>query len=59
MRALQTQEVKSVSGAGLLTSAVKTGAQAGAALGNGLVQAGVIVGKPLVTGAVNVLKFII
>jgi hypothetical protein len=59
MRALQTQEVKSVSGAGLLISAVKTGAQAGAAVGNGLVQAGVIVGKPLVTTTVNVLKFII
>jgi hypothetical protein len=59
MRQLQTQEIKSVSGAGLLTSAIKTGAQAGAALGNGLYSAGVIVGKPLVTGAVNVLKFII
>ena len=59
MRQLQTQEVKSVSGAGLLTSAVKTGAQAGAAIGTGLVQAGTIVGKPLVTGAVNVIKFIV
>ena len=59
MRQLQTQEVKFVSGAGLLTSAVKTGAQAGAALGSGLVQAGAIVGKPLVSGAVKLLKFII
>jgi hypothetical protein len=59
MRQLQTQEVKSVSGAGLLTSAIKTGAQAGAAVGNGLVTAGVIVGKPLVKGAVNVIKFVI
>jgi hypothetical protein len=38
---------------------VKTGAQAGAALGNGLVQAGVIVGKPLATAALNLAKFII
>jgi hypothetical protein len=59
MRQLQTQEVKSVSGAGLLTSAVKTGAQAGAALGTGLYNAGVIVGKPVVTGAINVIKFIV
>lgn len=59
MRTLQTQEVKVVSGAGLLTSALTTGAQAGAAIGSGLLQAGVIVGKPLVTGTVNVLKFLI
>lgn len=59
MRQLQNQEVKSVSGAGLLTSAIKTGAQAGAAVGNGLLTAGVIVGKPLVKGAVNVIKFVI
>jgi hypothetical protein len=66
MRQLQTQEVQSVSGAGLLISAVTTGAQAGAAAGEGLlaagkglIKAGVIVGKPLATGAVNVIKFLI
>lgn len=59
MRTLQTQEVKVVSGAGLLTGILTTGAQAGAAVGTGLLQAGVIVGKPLVTGTVNVLKFLI
>ena len=59
MRTLQTQEVKVVSGAGLITGVLKTGAQAGVAVGTGLYQAGVIVGKPLVTGTVNVLKFLI
>ncbi|MGC4060443.1 MAG: hypothetical protein QM749_06155 [Aquabacterium sp.] len=46
MRTLQTQEVKVVSGAGLITGVLTTGAQAGAAVGKGLLQAGVIVGKP-------------
>ena len=59
MRTLQTQEVKSVSGAGLLTGIVKTGAQAGVAVGKGLYQGGVIVVKPIATGTVNVLKFLI
>ena len=59
MRTLQTQEVKVVSGAGLLTGIVKTGAQAGAAIGSGLYQGGVIVVKPIATGAFNVLKFLI
>ena len=59
MRQLQTQEVKAVAGAGILTNVVTTGAQAGGALLGGIVQAGVIVGKPLVTGTVNVLKFLI
>jgi hypothetical protein len=59
MRTLQTQEVKVVSGAGLLTSIVKTGAQAGVAVGTGLYQGGVIVVKPIATGTVNVLKFLI
>jgi hypothetical protein len=59
MRTLQTQEVKVVSGAGLLTGVLTTTVQAGTAVGTGLFQAGVIVGKPLVTGTVNVLKFLI
>lgn len=59
MRQLQTQEVKAVSGAGILTSVLTTGAQAGGALLSGAVQAGTIVGKPLLTGTVNVLKFLI
>jgi len=59
MRQLQSQEVKSVSGAGLLTGVVTTGAQAGGALLGGFVKAGVIVGKPLVTGTINLFKFLI
>lgn len=59
MRQLQNQEVKAVSGAGILTNVVVTGAQAGGALLGGFVQAGVIVGKPLVTGTVNLFKFLI
>jgi len=59
MRTLQTQEVKSVSGAGLLTGLLTTGAQAGAAVGSGLYQGGLIVVKPIATGTVNVLKFLI
>jgi len=70
MRQLHTQEIQSVAGAGLLTSTltatIQTGAQAGAALGQGLVaagqglaNAGAIVAKPLVAGTVNLLKFLI
>ncbi|RZL12087.1 MAG: hypothetical protein EOP40_00240 [Rubrivivax sp.] len=70
MRQLHTQEIQSVNGAGLLTSVlvstVQTGAQAGAAAGQGLLaagqglaSAGAIIAKPLVTGTVNLLKFLI
>ena len=70
MRQLQAQEVKAVSGAGLLTSTITTGAQAGVAAGTGLVQggkvvagglvqAGTIVGKPLASATVSVLRFLI
>lgn len=59
MRTLQTQEVKTVSGAGVLTNVVDTTVAAGTAAGTGLVQAGVILGKPVATGIVNVLKFLI
>lgn len=70
MRQLHTQEIQSVTGAGLLTSVlgstIQTGAQAGAALGQGLLAAGqgvatagAIVAKPLVAGTVNLLKFLI
>lgn len=59
MRQLQTQEVKVVSGAGLIGSVLTTGAQAGAAVGKGLVTGGAIVIKPVVNGTVNVLKFLI
>ena len=46
MRQLQSQEVKAVSGAGLLTGAISTGAEAGVAAGTGLVKGGAIVGFP-------------
>lgn len=59
MRTLQQNEVHAVSGAGVLTSVVKTGVQAGAALGQGFYSAAVIVGKPLVSGVVNVIKFLV
>ena len=70
MRQLQTQEVLAVSGAGLLTGAVSTGAQAGVAAGKGLVQggkavagglaqAGTIIAKPLASTTVRVLAFLI
>jgi len=59
MRQLQTQEVKAVSGAGVLTSTVVTGAQAGKALLSGFTQAGTIVAKPLASATVSVLKFLI
>jgi hypothetical protein len=66
MRTLQTQEVQAVSGAGLLTSTVKTGAEAGAVAGQGLVaaakglaSAGAILSKPLVSALVTAAKFLI
>ena len=70
MRQLQSQEVKAVSGAGLLAGAISTGAEAGVAagtglvkggaiVGSGLVQAGTIVGKPLVSTTIRVLRFLI
>jgi hypothetical protein len=59
MRTLQTQEVKSVAGAGILTSTLSTGYQAGSALVGGLATAGTIVAKPLVSAGVKVIKFLI
>jgi hypothetical protein len=66
MRQLQNNEINAVSGAGLLTSAVKTGAQAGAAAGQGLVaagkglfQAGSILAAPLVAGGKAVIRILI
>lgn len=70
MRQLNTQEVQTVAGAGLLTStlgtAIRTGAAAGKAVGSGVValgkgtaQAGAIVVRPLATGAVTVLRILI
>jgi hypothetical protein len=59
MRQLQTQEVKAVSGAGVLGSVLGTTVQAGGALLGGIVQAGTIVGTPLLTGTINVIKFLI
>lgn len=59
MRTLNTQEVKTVSGAGLITGTLSTAVRAGAAVGSGLVNAGKIVGAPLVQGTVAVLKFLI
>jgi hypothetical protein len=59
MRTLQTQEVKSVAGAGILTSTLVTGVKAGSALVNGVATAGTIVAKPLVSAGVKVIKFLI
>ena len=70
MREINTQEVQAVSGAGLLTSGlvntVQTASAAGSAIGSGLLFAGVglvtggaILVKPLATGTVKVLKFLI
>lgn len=59
MRQLQTQEVKAVSGAGILTSVVTTGAQAGGALLGGFVSAGAIVAKPLVQVGTAIFKVLI
>lgn len=59
MRQLQTQEVKAVSGAGLIVGTITTGAQAANALGKGLISAGTIVGKPVVNTLFNVIKVIV
>ncbi len=63
MRTLNTQELKTVAGAGLITGTLSTAVHAGAAIGNGLATAGKIVLVPVVkgtvTGAVKVFKFLI
>ncbi len=59
MRQLQAQEVKAVSGAGILTTTVVTGAQAGAALLGGFVSAGTIVAKPLISVGTAIFKVLI
>ena len=59
MRTLQTQEVKAVSGAGLITATLGTGLSAGKALVGGMVQAGTIVATPVVKVGTGVLKALI
>jgi hypothetical protein len=59
MRTLQTQEIKSVAGAGILTSTLSTGFQAGSALLKGVATAGTLVAKPLVNVGVKVIKILI
>lgn len=70
MRTLHTTEVQSVSGAGLLTglikgtatTAVAAGTAAGQGLlaaGTGLAQAGAIIAKPVATGAIRTIKWLI
>ncbi|MEY4767156.1 MAG: hypothetical protein RI907_3829 [Pseudomonadota bacterium] len=59
MRTLQTQEVKTVSGAGLIVGTLTTGAQAGKALLGGMVQAGAIVAKPVVQVGTALFKVLI
>jgi hypothetical protein len=59
MRTLQQKEIQTVSGAGVLTSVLSTGVRAGAALGQGLWSATTIVAKPLISGTVSVLRFLI
>jgi hypothetical protein len=59
MRTLQTQEIKSVAGAGILTSTLSTGISAGKALVGGMVSAGTIVAKPLVSVGTKVIKILI
>jgi hypothetical protein len=59
MRQLQSQEVKSVAGAGILTSTLVTGYQAGAALVGGLASAGTIVAKPLISLGTTVFKILV
>jgi hypothetical protein len=59
MRQLQSQEVKSVAGAGILTSTLVTGSQAGAALVGGLASAGTIVAKPLISLGTTVFKILV
>ncbi len=59
MQQLNQKQVQQVAGAGILTSVVKTGAQAGVAVGSGLYNAGVIVGTPLVKTTSSLLKVLI
>ncbi len=59
MRTLQKTEVAAVAGAGLLTSTLSTAVQAGTAVTKGLVQAGAIVARPVVSVATSVLKALI
>jgi hypothetical protein len=66
MREINQTEVQAVAGAGLLINTTKTVIAAGSAAGSGLVAAGQglfaagsILTKPLVTGTVNVIKFLI
>jgi hypothetical protein len=59
MRTLHTQEIKSVAGAGILSTTLSTGYQAGSALVRGMATAGTIVAKPLVNVGVKVIKILI
>ncbi|MFT3858836.1 MAG: hypothetical protein QM742_18610 [Aquabacterium sp.] len=59
MRTLQQTEIKTVSGAGILTSVVTTGVRATAALGKGMVEAGTIVARPLISTTSQVIRIII
>jgi hypothetical protein len=59
MQQLNAKQVQQVAGAGILTTTVKTGAQAGAALATGLYNAGVIAGTPVVKATTTVLKVLI
>lgn len=59
MRQLNQNEVKTVAGAGLLTNALSTTIAASSAVGTGLITGGTILFTPVLTGAVNLLKFII
>jgi len=59
MQQLNQKQVQQVAGAGILTNTVKTGAQAGVALGTGLYNAGVIVGTPVVKATTSILKVLI
>jgi hypothetical protein len=66
MRTLNTQEVQSVAGAGILTSTLSTAVQAGKALGTGVVAlgsaaatAGKIVATPVVKVGVSVIKILV
>ena len=59
MRTLQTQEIKSVAGAGIITSTLSTGMAAGKALVGGMVQAGAIVAKPVVNLGTTVIKILV
>mgnify|MGYP003351527538 CR=1 FL=1 len=59
MRTLQTQEVKAVSGAGIITTTLGTGLAAGKAVVGGMVQAGAIVAAPVVKAGTAVIKILV